>query len=232
MSKPIPLSEAFSHWHKAFADFQTSTLEFCNSVETAVDRLAIPGVSQDRVDFREGGIASAEREYLRITRQKLTFDVCAAPFGSGYFFSWWLGVRRPARWLLLLVGLQLLLSIVIAVKIAALKGTSYGPTQVDPWVAMGLAVGLFLILGPGVGGIAKLTGGDFDDPIIVTPLVGPLYVRLFKPMTYFRIDTILMFQSQVKRAVEDAIDGLAIAKGLRALTEDEKKPIMRDFLGK
>ena len=34
-------------------------------------------------------IASAKREYLRMQRGKYAFDICAAPFGNGFFVSWW-----------------------------------------------------------------------------------------------------------------------------------------------
>ncbi len=45
--------------------------------------------------WKEGGVLSAKREYLRIQRGNLAFDVCTAPHGSGYFFSWWMA-RVPA----------------------------------------------------------------------------------------------------------------------------------------
>ncbi len=31
------------------------------------------------------------RIYQRIGRKKLVFDVCGAPFGKGFFVSWWMG---------------------------------------------------------------------------------------------------------------------------------------------
>jgi hypothetical protein len=41
-----------------------------------------------------------------------------------------------------------------------------------------------------------------------------------------------MFQAAVKAAIEEVLDGLLKAKGLRALTDEEKKPIMRGFFGR
>src|SRR5213593_4636311 len=79
-----------SHWHKPFEDFGTSSLEFYTAVEAAIRRREIPDTSTSRVDWREGGLASARREYLRVSRGRLSFDICAAPFGTGFFFSWWL----------------------------------------------------------------------------------------------------------------------------------------------
>ena len=39
-----------------------------------------------------------------------------------------------------------------------------------------------------------------------------------------------MFRSAADAAVHETIDGLLTAKGLRALTEDERKPIFRKFI--
>ncbi len=39
------------------------------------------------IDFAEGGTLLSKREYLRMTHEQLVFDICAAPFGTAYFFS-------------------------------------------------------------------------------------------------------------------------------------------------
>lgn len=64
------------------------------------------------------------------------------------------------------------------------------------------------------------------------PFVGPLIQRFLKPMTYFKIDTALIFQSLTHGAVMEALDSLSAAKGLRPLVGDERKPIMRDFFSR
>jgi hypothetical protein len=67
------------------------------------------------------------------------------------------------------------------------------------------------------------------------PVVG-FWVRIFKmtmkPMTYYAIDTALMFQSVAHGSVLAALDQVTTAKGLRALPEDERKPVMRDFFSR
>src|SRR5207302_6476924 len=35
-------------------------------------------------------------EYLRVLREKNVFDICGAPFGNGFFVSWWCGKMRPS----------------------------------------------------------------------------------------------------------------------------------------
>ena len=59
-----------------------------------------------------------------------------------------------------------------------------------------------------------------------------LIVNRLKPLTYYKIDTALMFQSVTQAALLAALDGLTEAKGLKALTEAERKPVMRDFFNR
>lgn len=61
------------------------------------------------------------------------------------------------------------------------------------------------------------------------PVIGVLAERFLKPLTYYKIDTALMFQSITHSAVLKVLDDLTNAKGLRALSELERKPVMRDF---
>ena len=52
----------------------------------------------------------------------------------------------------------------------------------------------------------------------------------YKAITYYTLDTRLMFQASVHRALTDTISGLRTAQGLRALSADELRPTMRDLL--
>ena len=61
------------------------------------------------------------------------------------------------------------------------------------------------------------------------PVLGFFLERFIKPLTYYKIDTGLMFQSVTHGAVLEALDGITQAKGLRALSDADRKPIMRDF---
>lgn len=146
-----------SHWNKMFEGLQASPKEFYGAVERAIEKRQVPDVKRSRVDWREGGLLSAKREYLRVQRHEYVFDVCGAPFGNGFFISWWLGESQGC--------------------LATIPG-----------------IGAFL-----------------------------------RPATYYRIDTASMFQGAIHAAVLEVIDEMTTAKGLRALTELERKPILRDF---
>src|SRR6202051_332979 len=81
--------DAISHWHQLFENFQASSLEFYSSLETAIKARSVPELHAARIEHKEGGLASANREYVRMHRGKHAFDFCAAPFGTGFFVSWW-----------------------------------------------------------------------------------------------------------------------------------------------
>lgn len=148
----------FSNWYQLLEGVQASPREFYASIESALSARKIPSAETSRIDWHEGGILSAKREYLRVTRKPHIFDICGAPFGTGFFVSWWLG-ELP------------------------------GCLASVPF-------------------ISRLVGRD----------------------TYYQIDTELMFQEAVHRAVLQAVDGLTSTKGIRLLSESERKPILRGLL--
>ena len=61
------------------------------------------------------------------------------------------------------------------------------------------------------------------------PVVGPILRGLLRPTTYYKIDTALMFQQSVHAAVLEVLDQITSTKATRALSDAERKPIMRDF---
>jgi len=155
----------FSHWYHLIENFQQSSQEFYSSLEQAIKKRNLPDVRISRIDFKEGNIFSAQREYLRVKRKELVFDICAAPFGNGFFISWWLGEK------------------------------------------MGALLSLLLVI----------------------PFLGSLIAKTSRPATYYRLDTTLMFQESIHLAVLDVLEGIIEAKGLKSLSESERKPIMSDL---
>src|SRR5713101_679654 len=91
------VTDVISHWHQMLGGLQASSLAFYENVERALEPLQIPLARSERIDWREAGTFSASREYLRVMRARHAIDICGAPFGSGFFVSWWLAkVRAPA----------------------------------------------------------------------------------------------------------------------------------------
>jgi hypothetical protein len=164
MAHAVPTT-ILSHWNQMIPRLEQSAQEFYMLVEDALVPHNLKNVKTERVNLAEGGMLSAKREYLQIRRSEHVFHVCAAPFGNGFFISWWLGHIESGFW---------------------------------AWLAS-------------------------------LPFIGSIVARFIKPLTYYKIDTALMFQSVTHGALMEALDGITAAKGLRALTEAERKPVMRDF---
>lgn len=218
MAAQAPLDAVVSHWSTLIEGFQAAPLSFYTAVEEALARRRVPETKNSRVDFREAGLLSSNREYLHVTREKLTFDICGAPLGTGFFVSWWLAEEQLKLHPVARIAILLVL-LIVAGQIL---------------INAGLVMGLILVTVLTLGGLAIVNAlaqdGSFDDGYVrALPLIGSLYVRLFKPGTYYRIDTMLMFQKAVHNAVLEVIDSMTATQGLRALSETDRKPVLRDF---
>lgn len=86
----VLVSQVLSHWSHYFPYSSMSSNDVYSKVEAIVKSHEMPNSRAERVKHKEGGMFSASREYLRIKRNDLVFDVCAAPFGTDFFISWWL----------------------------------------------------------------------------------------------------------------------------------------------
>src|SRR5664280_1565788 len=80
-------ADVLRHWYVLVHSINASTTEFYTAVEKELQEQKVPGLEISRVDFSEGGLLSDKRVYLRMTRERLVFDICAAPFGTNYFYS-------------------------------------------------------------------------------------------------------------------------------------------------
>ncbi|MBN2455466.1 MAG: hypothetical protein JXB29_02850, partial [Sedimentisphaerales bacterium] len=68
-------------------------------------------------------------------------------------------------------------------------------------------------------------------PLIIGVVIVALW-RLSMRSTYYRLDTAMMFRDSVHTAVMEVVDKVVDAKGLRQLTEEQKKPILKDILSR
>jgi hypothetical protein len=58
------------------------------------------------------------------------------------------------------------------------------------------------------------------------PLIGWIFTRFLNPITYYKLDTAVMFQESIRAIVLEILDGATKAKGLRAISEIDRKPIL------
>ena len=219
-----------SHWHYLVEGFQTSALDFYAAVEEGVKVREVPDTFKSRVEFKEGGLASARRQYLRIERRNVAFDICAAPFGTGFFFSWWLTRLGPAYPLLYILGFLLLLFLgafflmLPLILLVSLNQEGYAILILFfsfPVTLVFAAVGLAFLARKEVFGP--------EEQILEIPILGWIYDKVFNPITYYSLDTALMFQESIRHAVNDAINGTLSEQGVRALSEEQMKPTIRDL---
>jgi hypothetical protein len=82
-----------SHWHNLVPGLHVSVEDYYQALNTVIEKRQVPEVKLWVIHYHEGGIASAKRMYLRIARRDHIFDICAAPFGTDFFVSWWLGEK-------------------------------------------------------------------------------------------------------------------------------------------
>jgi hypothetical protein len=217
--KSAVATNIISHWYKLLERMQSSPMQFYQRLEQALSERKIPGLEVARVEWHEGGPLSAKREYLRMTRERLVFDVCAAPFGNGFFVSWRLG-EVPLSVNPLAILLVLALGGFGLYLIIQTFGICLGLTV----SVIGLVVLLYVLRSAVSRGLT-----DADAALIKVPLLGPLYERFLRQITFYRIDVALMYQSAVHAAVMEAVDELTSAQGIAPLTELERKPILREI---
>jgi hypothetical protein len=145
------------------------------------------------------------------------FDICAAPFGDGFFVSWWLVETTPSP-----VG-AMLISGAAGFLLLYFYIEAFG--VVIGWIMFLLSAFVaFAIVGSAVS-----QGAEWADSVVEIPGVGWIIKHWFQPVTYYRIDTTLMFQQTIHSSVLDVMDSLLETDGLRPLSEAERKPIMKDF---
>src|SRR5258708_4745176 len=133
----VAATSILSHWDHMFQGVQQSSNEFYGRVEQYLALHNLKDTKLQRVNIAEGGIFSSKREYLQVRRGNHVFHICAAPFGNGFFVSWWLGAVERGFF---------------------------------AWLAR-------------------------------WPVIGLLFRAFIKPLTYYKVDTALMFQSVTHGAV-------------------------------
>jgi len=212
--------EVISHWHQSVDGLNTSTLEYYAAVEKALREKEVVDLEIERVTANESGILSAKREYLRVRYGRLMFDICGAPFGKDFFFCWWLVKRTPgfaALWgCAALIGLP-----IVALGFIA---------------TMGLFKGLLvaLIVFAVAAAIARAAFADgwsaIEDSLLVIPIIGFLYSKFVKPVTYYSEDTRLMFEDTIHRVVLQVVSGVLTLNKLPELSPENMKPQSRKAL--
>lgn len=212
-------AEVLEHWYVLVPDYNASSQEFYAEVEKELHTRQVPGLEMTRVDFSEGGLLSDKRTYLRMLRERLVFDICAAPFGTSYFFSMRFAeipirvtlVQVAALFLALLIGFGLSIRYI---------GFFLGPLFLCFLVAFVVWV---------LRNLTTLGLQDLDTALLRSPLVGGVYERFFRKETYYRQDTRLMYHDTVSELVRAKVEEVTGAKGIKLLRMKVHSPLMEDL---
>lgn len=95
-------SEVIARWHHHFDDLQLSSQDCYRTIQECIEKRQVPDARYSRMAFNEVSALSSKREYLRVDNVTYIFDICAAPYGTGFFISWWLRESKSLAELLMI----------------------------------------------------------------------------------------------------------------------------------
>jgi hypothetical protein len=211
-------ADVLSHWYTPVPHFAIPTKDFYVAIENELKEQQVPGLDISHIEFSEGGIMSGKRQYLRMTRERLVFDICAAPFGINYFFSCRFA-ELPAK--INFIALMIFLFAFMAVVFFSLR--VLGSWSVIFWPLF--LIGLIYTLRNAV----SLGLNDLDAWLLKEPTFGPIYERFFRKETYYRQDTRLMYMTVVEGVVKKLVEQETAAQGIKLLKEYEYGPILGEL---
>jgi hypothetical protein len=211
--------EVLNHWI-GFADgFTIRPQEFYDALERELDKRKLPGLQLSLEEYPEGGLLSENRLYMRMIRERLAFDICAAPFGVGSFFS--------CRTVYSPVVVRFWHILVVLLIFSALDHLLWKP--LGPTYASIAIVGLIVALVQTFRNTVALGLSDLDNAILKTPAIGPIYERWIRKETYYRYDARLMYLHTVSALVKELAEEVTAEKGIKLITQFERAPIFGDL---
>lgn len=196
--------DVLKHWYALLAKYQCDIQAFYDSIQAELESQQVPGLKMEIVEFAEGGLLSAKRFYLRMSREMLVFDVCAAPFGTNFFFTCRFAelpimLHLWEVFVLLFVGL---IGLVMAVK---MFGFLFGPL---------LLLAAFIAVCIACQNLSSMNLQDADASLLQVPVIGHFYGVFLRKETYYREDTRIMYVDIVDRIVKQKVEEFTAAQGV------------------
>ncbi|MEN9576483.1 MAG: hypothetical protein RL514_4338 [Verrucomicrobiota bacterium] len=212
-------ADVIEHWISFAEDFQFPSSDFYDAIEKELEARKVPGLEKSRVEFAEGGLLSDKRAYLRMVRERLVFDVCAAPFGSRFFFS-----CRMAEIPAVIELWQLATVLISPPLLAGLLWQIFGFSLGSALLVVTLLSLVYLLRNAVALGLQ-----DLDAALIKSPVLGSIYERFFRKETYYRQDTRLMYLDTVSNVVKKLAEEVTGAKGVKLVRQYEQAPILGEL---
>jgi len=201
----MSITAQFTHWFQFFEGIPLSSMDLYKSLEDELTIRKVPDTDTSHVDFLERGLLSGKRVYLKIRRDWMTYHVCVAPFGTGFFVSSRLLVQRwTGWWLLVLLALGMPMFLLL-LYIAIVNASNSAVT------------GLILTI-------------CLSFPTILAYLAIVVAWLFYSRITYHRQDTMLAFHEAVHRILVAAVNKVIEANGRKPLSDAESKPVMHRLL--
>lgn len=216
--------EVLDHWISMADEFHVSSDEFYKAIEAELARRQIPQLKMERIEISEGGLISGNRIYLRMMRERLLFDVCAAPFGTSYFFS-----CRSSELPFNLNYLHLLIMLFGIFFAVGMQFSLFYRLFNSFAIASACTVVLIGLIVYFLRNLVSLGFQDLDSWLVRVPVVGPIYEYLFRRQTYYRHDTRLCYIHIVKTVVRKHADAVVGAKGIKLTGQFERAPILGEL---
>ena len=164
------------------------------------------------------GLLSAKRQYLRLRRERLAFDICAAPFGTGYFFSF-RSIELPFNISIMQLAVFVVMFSILYALVAHIIG-----------LILGILL-FFVLVGGGIWFLRNLVAlglKDMDAALLKAPTIGPLYEVFFRKETYYREDTGAMYLAIVDAVTKGLVDEVTAAKGIK-IAKRFDRPILDEL---
>lgn len=203
--------EMLTHWIAFAEGFTYPPQEFYATLEKELTTRKIPSMEISKVEFTQGGWLSGKRTYLRMMRERLALDTCAAPFGTGYFFSCRTLYIPPLIRLWHLLVLFLFFNLIGGILIKPLGFTFAIVAEI------GLAVAIAAVLRNTV----SMGLSDLDTFLLKMPVIGPIYERVFREETYYRFDTRLLYLKTIPELIQKLAEEITGEKGIKLVQQYE-----------
>ncbi len=208
--KPLVLD----HQATYLENFSISPGDLYRAIESEIGEKKLPDIEVSRVFFREGGLLSANREYLYVRRERFAYLVCAAPWGTSFFFSTrFTEIPRTLRLWEAVIALVFLAGVLLAY-----------------WHLLGLHWGIAIFalnvvaLAVLCRNLVAMGWNRLDDLLLRLPVFGVIYENFLRPGTFYRDDTRGLFQNLVQAVVHRQIGAFTASSGLSLLEFKDLRP--------
>ncbi len=214
-----PTAEIIEHWYALIPELHFSTRDFYAHIEEAISAQKVPALVVSRIDLSEGGLLADKREYLRMKRERLIFDVCGAPVGIHYFFSYrfYVEIAPVMPWQIAVLLFVIWMLLVVSVKF------------------LGIIAGPILLLILGAAAIYTMRNAiglglrDLDTSLLKSPVLGPIYERYFRKDSWYREDVRIAYCSIVSAIVKSEVSRFTAEKGVKLVREFCRSPHLADL---